>query len=156
MLPLSSRVSAMAFRIEIRKLQHPKEDGAEFFTHISGGAVSVHAEHYDYPLDIALFADALAAFNGAGGSSVSHQAGSPEGATWLWLTAYSYSNRGHSALEVFTGCNGERHVASSVRFSAHLEVASINRLGAELSRWISSGEEVFEFDAPAPDHDHER
>ena len=146
----------MAFRIEIRKVQHPKEECAEFFTLLSSGAVSVRAEHYDHPLDLALFANALRAFDGTASASCSHQAGSPEDATWLWLTAYAYSNRGHSAIEVFAGCNGDRQIASSVRFSALLEVASINRLGVELSRWIGSGEEPFEFDAPDPDHDHER
>jgi hypothetical protein len=145
----------MALRIEIRKLQHP-EECAEFDVFFSNGLTSVRVEHYGHPLDIASFGKELEAFQGGLDASVSYQDGTPESSAWLWLNAYSCSNRGHSAIEIFTGRNGNRSVSSTVRFSAQLEIASVNRLGAELARWAESGGEFFEFDAHGPDQEYER
>jgi hypothetical protein len=136
----------MAFRIRLDKSEDDS-DLCHFGIAVAAGGMSGSTEFYGYADDLDEFGRLLEGFEGRQGQEPSFNAGAQDSAHWLSVSAYAIDTSGHSAIEVTTGVSGARHVSSSAKFSAVLEVATINRLGAELRKWARSGSSSFEFEA---------
>ena len=54
---------------------------------------------------------------------------------YLFLRVYIYDNVGHEALQVKMRRNGEPVVRATADFSMPTEIASLNRLGKNISEW---------------------
>ena len=63
----------------------------------------------------------------------------------IFFRAFVYDGLGHSALEVRINNSAPPPYSASVHFYILCEVATLNRLGKLLEKWIRSGEREFMF-----------
>lgn len=93
------------------------------------------------------FARNLQSFPGDLASEVIFGGVYPEAAYYIFLRAFIFDEVGHAALEIRIARNGDEVLTAKSHFSIRCEVATLNRLGSELQRWIESGDNEFEFRA---------
>ena len=134
------------------RLSQTWEDSDGMFQYWFAASLGEHGtavEFYAYPDELADFGRQLSDFSGQENNEPLFECGSPKepSHSWLRLQAYAFDSLGHSAFQISTNCNGARQVRTSSNFSCPLEVASINRLGNMLTRWVLSGVRDFEFDS---------
>ena len=123
----------------IEFIRLPYEDDAWHMTMSAADAeYRVEQEFYTYPSDLIELANCLQSFPKHGSDEVRFEVGSrdPSWAHWVFLRAFIVDTTGHAAL-VVVGNNGDDFRMRSARFTIRCDVGSLNRLGAELRRWIN-------------------
>jgi hypothetical protein len=123
----------------IEFVRWPYDDEAWHVTiHAADAEYCVEQEFYAYPSELLELANSLRAFPAHRADEVVFEAGSkePTGAHWVALRVLSVDVAGHAAITVDVGNNGDVFRARSARFTIRCDVASINRLGEGLCRWL--------------------
>ena len=102
----------------------------------------VEQEFYTYPSQLLELANRLRAFPAHATDEARFEAGSkdPGWAHWVFLRAFLVDVAGHAALTIDVGSNGDELRQRAGRFTVGCDVASLNRLGDELRRWIDNPE----------------
>ena len=104
----------------------------------SNGRFSATQELYLTPEDFGDFSEALTHFPRNRHEQITFEVGKPIQFDHVRLTVRIVDNTGHPVIEVVVSNAGkDQHRAEAV-FNIPCEVAAINRLGAELKRWISA------------------
>lgn len=133
--------------LRLSKSQEDPDGLHQFWLSASAGGHSTSIDFYAYPDDLAGFGKRLNSFTGGAGNEPFFECGSTEEQAYSWvrLEAFPIDSLGHSALQVATNRNGARHFRASASFSAQMEVAGINQLGYQLTKWAASDSGEFEF-----------
>jgi len=109
---------------------------------VADGGFGARQEVYADEAHLFEFADALVGFPRSLSDSVSLEIGKrdPKWAHWLLLHAHVVDGVGHAGLVVETSANGIGPHRREAHFVVRCEAASLNTLGSELRKWLSSAD----------------
>lgn len=135
-------------RLVLHRLWVDDDEMLQVEVSLQGSGYAATQDVYVYPADLEKFGHRLEAFPASASDEAMLEIGSADEKAYCWLKlrAYVYDGRGHSALELCVKRNGAPHVCAQAQFSVQIEAASLNSLGAQITKWAASNENPLVFE----------
>ena len=91
-----------------------------------------------YPSDLLEWADRLSRFPSRANDEVRFVVGNRESTHWVWMRAWLVDRAAHAAIAIDLGHPGDDLYRRSASFAIRCDVASLNRLGEAVRRWVDN------------------
>ena len=123
--------------IELTQLAADEEEGCWHLTLAAADArYVVEQEFYVYPRYLLEWAEKLSRFQSRANDDVRFTIGDHESAHWVSVRAWLVDRAAHAAMAIDLGTPGGDLYRRSASFAIPCDVASLNRIGEAVRRWV--------------------
>jgi hypothetical protein len=105
---------------------------------VADEAYAVQQEFYVYPGDLLEWGGRLSRFPTRANDEVRFDVGDRTTAYWVWVRAWLVDPAGHAAIAIDLGTPGDDLYRRSAGLAIRCDVASLNRLGETIRRWVDN------------------
>ena len=122
--------------IELTQLTADDEGWWHLTLAVADDRYLVQQEFYVYPRYLLEWAEKLARFPSRANDDVQFTIGDRESAHWVSMRAWLVDRAAHAAMAIDLGTPGDELYRRSASFAIPCDVASLNRVGEAVRRWV--------------------